>query len=93
MRGINDYTNWFAGNTKMRGDYGGYDGPWPPFNDERIHRYVFTVYALDVESLGLSGRFTGPESLAAMQGHVLDQAAFVGMYAIHPDATPYYGGR
>lgn len=83
-RGVNDYTNWFAGDAEMRGDYGGYDGPWPPFNDERLHHYVFTVYALDVASLGLSGTFTGPDALQAMQGHVLDRAELVGTYSLHP---------
>ncbi len=46
--GLNDYTKWFAGDEKMRGDYYGYDGPCPPWNDLRLHRYVFTLYALDV---------------------------------------------
>lgn len=86
IRGLNDYTNWFAGDPDMAGEYGGYDGPWPPFNDERLHHYHFTVYALDVESLKMPARFTGPEALAAMQGHILDQASLVGVYAINPDA-------
>ena len=30
------------------GDYFGYDGPCPPWNDTILHHYVFTVYALDV---------------------------------------------
>ena len=48
-QGVNNYTDWFAGDNDMRGDYHGYDGPCPPWNDEIIHHYVFTVYALDVE--------------------------------------------
>ena len=40
--GLNDYTGWFAGNPEMAGDYFGYDGPFPPFNDSLIHHYVFT---------------------------------------------------
>lgn len=86
VRGINDYTSWFAGDPGMEGDYGGYDGPWPPFNDERLHHYHFTVYALDVPSLGLGTRFTGPDALRAMEGHVLDTTALVGVYAINPNA-------
>jgi hypothetical protein len=86
VRGINDYTSWFAGDADMRGDYGGYDGPWPPFNDERLHHYVFTVYALDVASLALPARFTGPDALAAMRSHVLAQAAITGLYALNPRA-------
>ena len=71
MRGINDYTSWFAGDNDMEGTYAGYDGPGPPWNDERVHVYHFTVYALDAPTLGLSGAFGAPEALAAMQGHVL----------------------
>ncbi len=85
-RGINDYTAWFAGDENMSGDYGGYDGPWPPFNDERVHRYVFTVYALDVASLGLPARFTGPDALKAMQGHILAHTSITATYSLNPQA-------
>jgi phosphatidylethanolamine-binding protein (PEBP) family uncharacterized protein len=70
----------------MSGDYGGYDGPWPPFNDERVHRYVFTVYALDVASLGLPARFTGPDALKAMQGHILAHTSITATYSLNPQA-------
>ena len=46
-QGLNDYTNWFASDAQMSGDYFGYDGPFPPFNDSLVHHYVFTLYALD----------------------------------------------
>ena len=83
-QGVNNYTDWFAGDPDMRGDYYGYDGPCPPWNDEIVHRYVFTVYALDIETLPLSGRFGGPEVLAAIKGHVLAQASLTGTYALNP---------
>jgi Raf kinase inhibitor-like YbhB/YbcL family protein len=86
VRGINSYTDWFAGDASMQGDYGGYDGPWPPFNDERLHHYHFTVYALDVPSLGLSGSFTGPDARKKIEGHVLAQAKWLGTYALNPKA-------
>ena len=85
VTGINSYTDWFAGDAKMGGDYGGYDGPCPPWNDSIIHHYHFTVYALDVESLGLSGSFTGTDALAAMEGHVLAKASQMGTYSLNPD--------
>lgn len=88
VRGVNSYTSWFAGDPDMEGDYGGYDGPFPPWNDERVHRYRFTLYALDVETLGLTGAFDGADALLAMQGHVLEQAEWVGTYAIYPHARP-----
>jgi len=83
-RGINDYTNWFAGNAQMNGDYGGYDGPCPPWNDERLHHYHFTVYALAVPSLGLNGTFGGADALAAMDGHILAKGAWIGTYTLNP---------
>lgn len=80
VHGVNDYTSWFAGDDAMRGDYGGYDGPCPPWNDERVHGYRFAVYALDVPTLGLSGAFTGHDLRRAMAGRVLDRARIVGLY-------------
>jgi len=84
-QGVNDYTQWFAGDEAMRGDYYGYDGPCPPWNDALPHRYVFTVYALDVERLPVTGRFDGKDILAAMQGHILAQASLTGVYSLNPD--------
>ena len=42
-QGINDYTMWFSGDRDMSGDYYGYDGPCPPWNDSIVHHYVFTL--------------------------------------------------
>ena len=84
LQGINNYTDWFAGDKDMQGDYYGYDGPCPPWNDEIMHHYIFTVYALDIEALPLSDRFGGPDVLHAMQGHVLAQARMTGTYTLNP---------
>jgi len=84
--GLNNYTQWFEGDADMRGSYFGYDGPGPPWNDELVHHYHFTVYALDVSRCPVEGRFTGPEVLKAIEAHVLDRAAIVGTYAIYPKA-------
>ena len=84
-RGINNYTDWFANDNDMRGDYYGYDGPCPPWNDEIPHRYVFTLYALDVERLPLEGRFDGPAVRAALQGHILAEASLTGIYSLNPE--------
>ena len=83
-QGINNYTDWFAGDHDMRGDYHGYDGPCPPWNDEIVHHYVFTVYALDIDSLPITGKFGGPEVRAAMQGHILAEASLTGTYTLNP---------
>jgi Raf kinase inhibitor-like YbhB/YbcL family protein len=66
------------------GVHGGYDGPCPPWNDERAHHYHFAVYALNVAHLGVSGDFTGPDALRAMRGHVLATGEVVGTYALNP---------
>ena len=84
VRGVNNYTDWFAGDEQMAGDYAGYDGPCPPWNDEMLHHYRFTLYALDVPSLGLSGSFGGPEAIAAMEGHVLAESTWTGTYTLNP---------
>ncbi len=83
-QGINDYTGWFASDHDMSGDYFGYDGPCPPWNDEIPHRYVFTVFALDVPRVALEGRFDGHEVRKAIAGHVLAQASITGRYTLNP---------
>ncbi len=85
--GLNNYTEWFANDHDMQGEYFGYDGPCPPFNDAIPHRYYFTLYALDVEKLSVEGNFTGPDVLKAMEGHILAQATLVGTYSLNPRLT------
>jgi Raf kinase inhibitor-like YbhB/YbcL family protein len=84
QQGINNYTEWFAGDHDMSGDYHGYDGPCPPWNDEILHHYIFTVYALDIDKLPLTGKFGGPEVKSAMQGHILAEAKIIGTYTLNP---------
>jgi Raf kinase inhibitor-like YbhB/YbcL family protein len=83
-QGQNGYTGWFAGDPDMAGVYLGYDGPCPPWNDARLHRYRFRVYALDVAHLEVPSRFDWAELGAALQGHVLSQAETVGTYTLNP---------
>ncbi|GAB3252797.1 YbhB/YbcL family Raf kinase inhibitor-like protein [Chitinimonas naiadis] len=82
-QGKNDYTGWFAGDKDMAGDYYGYDGPCPPWNDSIVHRYVFTIYALDVPSLAVDDKLNGPAVWQALEGHVLDQATLTGHYTLN----------
>lgn len=82
--GVNDYTGWFSGDPEMGGTYKGYDGPCPPWNDSLIHHYVFTVYALDVDSLGLNGDFTAADVEKEMEGHIIDSARLTGTYTLNP---------
>lgn len=85
VSGINGFTDFFAGDDTLKGVYGGYDGPAPPWNDERLHHYTFTLYALDVPSLNLQGNFTGADALKAMDGHILGRASVTGTYTLNPN--------
>jgi Raf kinase inhibitor-like YbhB/YbcL family protein len=68
----------FAGMSQGINDFHktGYGGPSPPSG---THRYVFTLYALDV-ALDLPPGAAKPQLLAAMKGHVLAEAKLVGTY-------------
>jgi len=83
-QGINDYTGWFAGDLGMEGVYHGYDGPCPPWNDAKVHRYTFTVYALDLDTCPVSGGFTGDQVREAVRGHVLGSASLTCTYTMNP---------
>jgi phosphatidylethanolamine-binding protein (PEBP) family uncharacterized protein len=85
--GLNDFTGWFQGDPNLGGQYFGYDGPWPPWNDGRVHRYHFRLYALDVPHCPVGGIFTGPEVVAAIRGRVLAEASLGFTYAIYPGAV------
>lgn len=85
IRGINDYTNFFGSHPELGGDYYGYDGPCPPWNDKLIHHYYFLVYALDIPSLNLTGRFFGNDVKKAMEGHILNYAEIMGYYTLNPE--------
>jgi Raf kinase inhibitor-like YbhB/YbcL family protein len=91
VRGVNDFGPAFSADTTMAGAYGGYDGPCPPWNDTIVHHYHFVVYALDVPHLGLSGKFTGPQALKAMQPHILAKGEVVGIYTTNPDVAKRLG--
>ncbi|WP_332848539.1 YbhB/YbcL family Raf kinase inhibitor-like protein [Massilia sp. S19_KUP03_FR1] len=86
-QGVNDYTGWFASDPAMAGEYYGYDGPCPPWNDERVHTYIFTLYALDIPRFPLEGRFTGAEARLAIVGHILDEARVFGVYSLNPEVA------
>ena len=75
------------------GGRGGYDGPCPPWNDAIPHHYHFTVYALNVANLGLSGAFTGADTARAMEGHVLAKGEVVGLYTQNPDVAKTLGAK
>lgn len=54
----------------------GYSGPCPPSG---LHRYFFTLFALD-QKLGFNNQTTREALSQAMQGHILGQTYFYGRY-------------
>lgn len=57
-----------------------YCGPCPPKGDIP-HRYIFTVYALDVERLeGVDEKTTGATVVFNMAGHVLASGSLSGLF-------------
>jgi len=60
-------------------DFGevGYGGPAPP---DKMHTYVFKLYALDSE-LDLPDKSTKAEVEKAMEGHIIEQTQLTGTYA------------
>jgi Raf kinase inhibitor-like YbhB/YbcL family protein len=83
-QGRNDYTAWFQGDAHMEGRYLGYDGPCPPWNDARTHRYTFEVLALDLERCAVGDGFTLAELRKAVDGRVLARASISGRYSLNP---------
>ena len=84
-QGINDYTGFMAGDPEMEGNYYGYDGPCPPWNDELAHHYVFKLFACDFDRYSVNGAFTGQNVLKAIEDHVIAETELVGLYSLNPD--------
>ena len=83
-QGQNDYTGWFKGDALMEGRYLGYDGPCPPWNDARVHRYTFTIHATDLGRAPVEAEFTLDQLRRALSGHVLASASISGRYSLNP---------
>ena len=69
------------GSRQGRTDFGppGYGGPCPPWGDPP-HRYLFTVYALDIDKLDI-GEAASPAMVGfAMHSHVLAKAVLAVTY-------------
>ena len=63
-------------------DYGqpGYGGPCPPVGD-KPHRYVFTVYALKVDKLGVPKDANASTAGFMINANAIGKASITGMYA------------
>lgn len=55
----------------------GFIGPCPPSG---THRYIFTVYALDIATLNLPEGASRDQVTNAIQGHILAQGTLMGRY-------------
>lgn len=83
QRGIGTPENVLApaGSVQSINSFGqvGYGGPCPPAG-HGMHRYVFTVYALDTATLSL-GVTAQPQDVAAtLRGHILGSASLTVLY-------------
>jgi Raf kinase inhibitor-like YbhB/YbcL family protein len=78
-----------AGAVQGRTDYGsaGYGGPCPPVND-KAHRYVFKIYALNTPSLGLMS--SAPAALVSFSAKAaaIASASFTATYQIVDTTKP-----
>lgn len=83
-QGLNDFTDWFDGDDDMEGEYSGYDGPCPPWNDSIPHHYHFRLYATDLERCPVDGAFRGKDVERAIEGHVLAETEVTGTYSLNP---------
>ncbi len=83
-QGINDYTHWFDGDAEMGGQYFGYDGPCPPWNDSVTHHYRFELHATKLERCPVEGAFTAAQVQEAIKGQVLASATLTGRYSLNP---------
>ena len=70
----------FGAAHETRNDRGtlGYFGPCPP--PGKPHRYRFTIYALDVRTIGTGAPLTARELAELIHGHVLAEASLVGLW-------------
>ena len=78
--------NGAGGGNLKDGPHGGYMGACPPWNDERVHSYHVTIYALDVDRLNLPDLFTRADLLAAAKGHILASGSRELFYTLNAKA-------
>lgn len=65
----------------------GYDGPCPPWNDERVHNYHFKVYALSTR-FNIGEENQGDDIVRKIAPYVLATGEVVGTYTLNPDYLP-----
>lgn len=63
--------------------YAGYDGPCPPWNDERVHHYHFRVFALN-DNITVPTTTQGDDIMGSLKLHAIAEAEYVGTYTLNP---------
>jgi Raf kinase inhibitor-like YbhB/YbcL family protein len=79
--GASDGSKAIPGTRQISTDFGqpGWGGPCPPVGD-KPHRYVFTLYALDVPKLDLPAGATAALVGYMANSHSLGKASLTGLY-------------
>jgi len=79
-KGAGSGTGLPAGAIQVRNDFGavGYGGPCPPKG--RPHHFQITVYALDVDKLGVDANVSAAVMGLDVHGHTLAKATLTGLY-------------
>jgi len=69
------------GSLETKNDYGtvGFGGACPPRGD-KAHRYIFTVYALDVKSLPVKADTNAPVVGYQINAHTIEKASLISHY-------------
>lgn len=73
--------NMPSGAVELQNSYGfaGYGGPQPPPGTGH-HRYVFTLYALNVEKLNIPSNLTADGFEKTVKSHIISRAQIVGIF-------------
>ncbi len=74
---VQGVTTWYHQKRAEKTEACFYGGPNPP---DGPHKYVFTVYALDVD-LALKSGFEYDDLMKAISGHIIDSAEIFGTYS------------
>ena len=88
---INDYLKFMGlkQDPQTTREYSGYDGPCPPWNDERMHNYHFKVYALSQTfHIGEDTLFDGDDIMHKIAPYILAQGEVIGTYTLNPALAP-----
>ena len=69
------------GAKELKNDYGflGYSGPCPPKGDKE-HRYITTIYVLDIAKLNVTKKSTNFEVVEEIKKHTIAKAFIVSRY-------------